>query len=250
MPSSFGQWLVVILALLVGLVVGWVVSGRRTTAGPATTTVEGEPAVAATIDRERPEAVVDEVPAPAAVTEEPSVTDADATPAAATLAAEATPPSAERPDTAPAEVAAADVAEPAGTDAEPATTEPAATATPAAAAPVAAEESAGPAVVPAPRSAVEDAVPAAAETATDAPADDFRRIQGVGPKMAAALQAAGVRTYQQLAELDEAALRETIRAAGLRAAPSLTTWSQQAKVLAGARADAEQVLPAGTGEQA
>ncbi|GAB3842856.1 hypothetical protein GCM10029963_16580 [Micromonospora andamanensis] len=56
--------------------------------------------------------------------------------------------------------------------------------------------------------------------------------------MAAALHGAGIRTYRQLAELDEAALRETIRSAGLRATASLVTWPQQAKVLA-AQADSE-----------
>ncbi|WP_230415671.1 hypothetical protein [Micromonospora tarapacensis] len=50
--------------------------------------------------------------------------------------------------------------------------------------------------------------------------------------MAAALHDAGIRTYRQLAELDEAALRETIKGAGLRATASLVTWPQQAKVLA------------------
>ncbi|WP_233166852.1 helix-hairpin-helix domain-containing protein [Micromonospora sp. Rc5] len=118
-------------------------------------------------------------------------------------------------------------------------------------------------VVPAPRTPVDDALPPTADgsEAQDAPvepapvaagaaadtgsADDFRRIQGIGPKMAAALQDAGIRTYRQLADLDEAALRETIRAAGLRAAPSLATWPQQAKVLAGAPAEADRVLPAG-----
>ncbi|WP_243705032.1 helix-hairpin-helix domain-containing protein, partial [Micromonospora sp. KC723] len=79
--------------------------------------------------------------------------------------------------------------------------------------------------------------------------DDFRRIQGVGPKMAAALQAAGIRTYRQLAELDETALRETIRAAGLRGAPSLATWPQQAKVLAGTGAESVLPAPTGVGEQ-
>ena len=64
--------------------------------------------------------------------------------------------------------------------------------------------------------------------------------------MAAALQAAGVRTYRQLADLDEAALRETIRAAGLRATASLATWPQQAKVLAGAGVEAGKVLPTPT----
>ncbi|WP_231605666.1 helix-hairpin-helix domain-containing protein, partial [Micromonospora sp. HK10] len=127
-------------------------------------------------------------------------------------------------------------------------TEPvAATAEPAGAAalaePVAATDGpaeATPVAVPAQRTAVEDAVPAGAEAV-----DDFRRIQGIGPKLAAALQAAGIRTYQQLAELDEAALRDTVKAAGLRAAPGLATWSQQAKVLAGARDEATAVLPAG-----
>ncbi|GAB3936277.1 hypothetical protein GCM10027614_12520 [Micromonospora vulcania] len=74
-------------------------------------------------------------------------------------------------------------------------------------------------------------------------ADDFRRIQGVGPKMAAALQAAGVRTYGQLAELDEPALRDLIRTAGLRAAPGLASWPQQARVLAGAGDEVVAVLP-------
>ncbi|MEE3921644.1 helix-hairpin-helix domain-containing protein [Micromonospora sp. BRA006-A] len=100
---------------------------------------------------------------------------------------------------------------------------------------------AAPAVVPAPRASVENDV--AADAPGDA-ADDFRRIQGIGPKLAAALQDAGIRTYRQLAELDEAALRQTVKAAGLRAAPGLATWPQQAKVLAGAPADADRVLPA------
>ncbi|MFG3417325.1 hypothetical protein ACIBTZ_24045 [Micromonospora sp. NPDC049460] len=104
------------------------------------------------------------------------------------------------------------------------------------------DEPAEPVVVPAARGAV--ATPPV-RSAADVDADDFRRIQGVGPKMAAALQAAGIRTYGQLAELDEAALRETIRGAGLRAAPSLATWPQQAKVLAGAPQEAAAALPTG-----
>ncbi|MEV6376817.1 hypothetical protein AB0L90_26660 [Micromonospora musae] len=83
--------------------------------------------------------------------------------------------------------------------------------------------------------------------ATSVEVDDFRRIQGVGPKMAAALQAAGVRTYRQLADLDEPALRELIRGAGLRAAPGLATWPQQARLLAAAPDEATTALPAPTG---
>lgn len=112
-------------------------------------------------------------------------------------------------------------------------------------APTSTDLPAEPVVVPAARSAV--ANPSAPTTDDADTPDDFRRIQGVGPKMAAALQAAGIRTYRQLAELDEAALRETIRGAGLRAAPSLATWPQQAKVLAGAPQEAAAALPAAVG---
>ncbi|MEU4335742.1 hypothetical protein AB0F59_14030 [Micromonospora lupini] len=93
---------------------------------------------------------------------------------------------------------------------------------------------------------VGDTTPTQADTEPTGPADDFRRIQGVGPKMAAALQEAGVRTYAQLGELDEPALRDLIRAAGLRAAPALATWPQQARVLAGAGDQVNAVLPGGS----
>ncbi|RIV41610.1 hypothetical protein D2L64_00690 [Micromonospora radicis] len=86
-------------------------------------------------------------------------------------------------------------------------------------------EPAAEAVVPAPEAAPAPSVVTGA-------GDDFRRIQGVGPKMATALHDAGIQTYRQLADLDEAALRETIRGAGLRATASLATWPQQAKILA------------------
>ncbi|MFF5174595.1 helix-hairpin-helix domain-containing protein [Micromonospora sp. NPDC000089] len=121
--------------------------------------------------------------------------------------------------------------------------------TPVIPAPRAAADDAPVAPVAGPSQVDEDAVTAGAAAAEDR-ADDFRRIQGVGPKMAAALQEAGIRTYRQLAELDEAALRETIRAAGLRATASLATWPQQAKVLAGASAEADRVLPAPAGSDA
>uniref|UniRef100_UPI001FED24A1 helix-hairpin-helix domain-containing protein n=1 Tax=Micromonospora maritima TaxID=986711 RepID=UPI001FED24A1 len=148
------------------------------------------------------------------VAAEPEPTDADTTSPVGAAHVDAAPVGAE-PE--PATVTAAEpVAVPAGSDTTPV-------------------------VVPAPRASVEDDLPAVSDGGTP---DDFRRIQGIGPKLAAALQDAGIRTYRQLAELDEAALRETVKAAGLRAAPGLATWPQQAKVLAGARAEAEQVLPA------
>ncbi|MET8360881.1 hypothetical protein [Micromonospora sp. NPDC005171] len=97
---------------------------------------------------------------------------------------------------------------------------------------------------PAVGSAVDPAI-SSLDTDPTGPADDFRRIQGIGPKMAAALQEAGVRTYGQLGELDEPALRDLIRAAGLRAAPGLASWPQQARVLAGAGDEMASVLPNG-----
>ncbi|MFG1803571.1 helix-hairpin-helix domain-containing protein [Micromonospora carbonacea] len=345
MPSSFGQWLIVILALLVGAAAGWALRGRQETPSGPTPIVEGDPvagvavvsspAPEATVDEQRPEATVAPAAAPVAVLDQPTpdtasptppggvlgdadpaaftpaaTDDAPATdgspavatdpepaatpePVAATLAppADATPaePAAPEPATDVDPAAATTDAEPAATepatdvdpaaattDAEPAATEPvqpAATAdavepaAPSAPAEPAAEAEAATPVVPAPRTPVDDALPsavvvgpeaqhvpvepeaapvvAAAADPTTGSADDFRRIQGIGPKMAAALQDAGIRTYRQLADLDEATLRETIRSAGLRAAPSLATWPQQAKVLVGAPAEADRVLPAG-----
>ncbi|WP_446215477.1 hypothetical protein [Micromonospora sp. IBHARD004] len=256
MPSTFGQWLILILALLVGLAGGWVLRGRQAAASPTAPIVEGDPVApaaevsapaTATVDHERPAAVVDDVPPPAAVTEEPAAAEYDAPPAAATLAANASTLPSTEVDTERTEA----------TEAAPAEVETA---------PVASEPVEESAVVPAPRAAAEDGFtsdavttptqpePAAAVatngTAPAETADDFRRIQGIGPKLAAALQTAGIRTYRQLGDLDEAALRETIRAAGLRAAASLPTWPQQARVLAGAGAEADRALPAGTGENA
>ncbi|MFE9655140.1 helix-hairpin-helix domain-containing protein [Micromonospora sp. NPDC006431] len=235
MSSNIGLWLVVILAVLAGLVIWRVLAGGRTTADQAAPIVEGDPATA-TGDQERPAAVVDEVPAPTAVTEEPAPAEQDAPPVAAPAVEATTPPSTDTPEPAgsapadqPAESAPVTVkAAPVAAEVEPA---------------AAPEEPATPVAIPAPRTSIENTTATPVAAPADQAADDFRQIQGIGPKMAAALQAAGIRTYQQLAELDEAALRETIKAAGLRAAPSVATWPQQAKVLAGARAEAEAVLP-------
>jgi predicted flap endonuclease-1-like 5' DNA nuclease len=68
--------------------------------------------------------------------------------------------------------------------------------------------------------------------AAGVPDDDLKRIEGIGPRMSAALVAAGIRTYKQLGEADEATIRAAIQAAGLRFAPSLTTWARQARLLA------------------
>jgi predicted flap endonuclease-1-like 5' DNA nuclease len=62
--------------------------------------------------------------------------------------------------------------------------------------------------------------------------DELERVEGIGPKMAGALRQAGIRSYAQLAAADETALRAALESAGLKFAPSLTTWSRQARLLA------------------
>ncbi|MFI6781281.1 hypothetical protein [Micromonospora sp. NPDC050276] len=219
--------------------------------------------------------VVDEQPAPAAVvaprqpaddlpfTDASDATTADATaddePVATTSAETApidtTPADTTPVDATPVDGSPADDAETTATTAldptstqEPVTAEPvdAAAATAETERPATATPPVRPstAATPPVRSAADPAV-GGVDADLTGPADDFRRIQGIGPKMAAALQDAGVRTYGQLGELDEPALRDLIRAAGLRAAPGLASWPQQARVLAGAGDEMAVVLPNG-----
>lgn len=68
----------------------------------------------------------------------------------------------------------------------------------------------------------------APEGVVSAKSDDLTVVEGIGPKMASALKAAGITTYRQLAEADEARLMAALEAAGLRFAPSLPTWPEQA----------------------
>lgn len=62
--------------------------------------------------------------------------------------------------------------------------------------------------------------------------DSLTRIEGIGPKISAALHDAGIRSFQQLADSDDAALRTALEAHNLRFAPSLVTWARQARFLA------------------
>lgn len=62
--------------------------------------------------------------------------------------------------------------------------------------------------------------------------DDLTRIEGIGPKMSAALIAAGIDTFAKLATADTDTLRNAIEAAGMSFSPSLETWAEQAKFAA------------------
>jgi predicted flap endonuclease-1-like 5' DNA nuclease len=67
----------------------------------------------------------------------------------------------------------------------------------------------------------------------DEPAeDDLERIEGVSPKIAAALHNSGIHEYAQLAACDEFRLRGILRSAGLRFSPTLPSWPEQAELLA------------------
>lgn len=58
-------------------------------------------------------------------------------------------------------------------------------------------------------------------------ADDIEIIEGIGPKIAEALAAAGVTTFAQLADMSPEAIQEIVSAAGI-GSKSPATWPQQA----------------------
>jgi len=60
--------------------------------------------------------------------------------------------------------------------------------------------------------------------------DDLTKIEGIGKKMSQALISAGINTYAKLADSSEDDLRTAIQDAGMRLAPSLETWAEQAEL--------------------
>jgi predicted flap endonuclease-1-like 5' DNA nuclease len=58
--------------------------------------------------------------------------------------------------------------------------------------------------------------------------DDLLIIEGIGPKFNEALLRAGITTFARLARASEKELHAAIEAAGMRFAPSIPTWSEQA----------------------
>ncbi len=62
--------------------------------------------------------------------------------------------------------------------------------------------------------------------------DDLTILEGVGPKIAAALVAAGIDTFAKLARTSETDLRAAMDKAELRFVPSLPTWAKQADLIA------------------
>ncbi len=58
--------------------------------------------------------------------------------------------------------------------------------------------------------------------------DDLTVIEGIGPKMAGALQAYGITSYTRLSSASVSDLETAIKDAGMRFAPSMSTWAEQA----------------------
>jgi large subunit ribosomal protein L21 len=70
------------------------------------------------------------------------------------------------------------------------------------------------------------------QAAVKAEPDDLTRIEGIGPKFAEILLAAGVDSYAKLAAMSEEAITETIRQGGGRKSASISTWAEQAQLAA------------------
>lgn len=62
--------------------------------------------------------------------------------------------------------------------------------------------------------------------------DDLTRIEGIGPKFAEILVAAGVDSYDKLAEMSVEQIEVAIKAGGGRKSASMATWAEQAALAA------------------
>jgi predicted flap endonuclease-1-like 5' DNA nuclease len=71
--------------------------------------------------------------------------------------------------------------------------------------------------------------------------DNLKRIEGIGPRISALLQEAGVTTFAQLAVTEVSRLEQIVRGAHLEMIDP-GTWPEQARLAADGRWDALQVL--------
>jgi F-type H+-transporting ATPase subunit gamma len=69
-------------------------------------------------------------------------------------------------------------------------------------------------------------------TPATAAVDDLTKLEGVGKKMSQALINGGFDSFEKIANASETDLRQAIEAAGMKLAPSLGTWAEQAKLAA------------------
>jgi len=79
--------------------------------------------------------------------------------------------------------------------------------------------------------AVKAAEPVVVAPPTPVKPDDLTLIEGIGPKIASVLQAAGITTFHQLAGADLARVQKILDDQGLRLADP-STWAEQARLAA------------------
>ena len=72
-------------------------------------------------------------------------------------------------------------------------------------------------------------------------ADDLKRIEGIGPRVASVFQAAGITTFARLAATDVEQLNVVLKKAGVRTADP-GTWPEQASLAANGDWDALRAL--------
>lgn len=72
--------------------------------------------------------------------------------------------------------------------------------------------------------------PLTTPSAAESRADDLEVISGIGPKISTILQAAGIHTFAQLAQMDATQLWPILDQAGIRLAKP-ETWVEQAQAL-------------------
>ena len=84
--------------------------------------------------------------------------------------------------------------------------------------------------------------PAKKAPAKKAAADDLKKIEGIGPKIAEVLGEAGVSTYKKLASMDRDAIKEILNAVPTLKSKEPKTWPQQAKLAADGKWDELKVL--------
>jgi predicted flap endonuclease-1-like 5' DNA nuclease len=74
--------------------------------------------------------------------------------------------------------------------------------------------------------------------------DDLTVVEGIGPKIQAALGGAGINTFAQLAAQEPAELERIVRAAGVRMVGKARHWPEQARLLAEGRLEEWKALAA------
>jgi ribosomal protein L30 len=103
-----------------------------------------------------------------------------------------------------------------------------------------AEEPAVPAATAVPETSLAAEAPKGAENPSQA--DDLELIEGIGPKIAAALKAAGIVTFADLAAADTSRLTEILQQEPNLRLADPGTWSEQASLAAAGKWDEFKVL--------